>query len=125
MIRNWSPCSKAHLRPSMGRDFLCPVIDTVSNFVDRLVCKSGTEPHGSWIITALLPLAESLRNFSIHLIHTRPEVLKPVPFPGIPCPSDLDLLDRQPRSNPKSPSMKEDVRDLQELFVNREESTYG
>ncbi|KAI6161502.1 hypothetical protein EDD17DRAFT_692302 [Pisolithus thermaeus] len=84
--------------------------------------------HDSTLIvlcTALLPLAESLRNFSIHLIHTRPEVLKPVPFPGIPCPSDLDLLDRQPRSNPKSPSMKEDVRDLQELFVNREESTYG
>ncbi|KAI6139212.1 FAD-linked oxidoreductase-like protein [Pisolithus tinctorius] len=96
-------------------------IDTVGDFEDRLANESGIEGRGTWIavkLTALLPRAESLRNFSMHLVHTRPEPPDSVPFPGTPSSSDLAILDRQSRSHPKSPLMEEDVRDLQELYAN-------
>ncbi|KAI6137367.1 hypothetical protein F5141DRAFT_82122 [Pisolithus sp. B1] len=67
------------------------------------------------VLSVLIAL---LRNFSIHSIHMRLKLLKSVPYPGTPHSSDLALLDRQPPNHPGSPLIEEDVRDLQELFVN-------
>ncbi|KAI6046886.1 FAD-linked oxidoreductase [Pisolithus marmoratus] len=96
-------------------------IDTLGDFEDRLARESGVEARGTWIavkLTALLPRAESLRNFSMHLVHTRAELSEPVPFPGTPNSSDLSVLDGQPWRYPASPLNEEDVRDLQELYTN-------
>ncbi|KAI5994218.1 FAD-linked oxidoreductase [Pisolithus marmoratus] len=96
-------------------------IDTLGDFEDRLARESGVKACGTWIavkLTALLPRAESLRNFSVHLVHTRPELSEPVPFPGTPNSSYLSVLDGQPWRYPASPLMEEDVRDLQELYTN-------
>ncbi|KAI5994220.1 hypothetical protein EDC04DRAFT_2613267 [Pisolithus marmoratus] len=73
-------------------------IDTLGDFEDRLARESGIEACGARIsvqLTALLPRAESLRNFSMH-----------------PC------THRQPWSHPASLLTEEDVRDLQELYAN-------
>lgn len=56
----------------------------------------------TWVavkITALLPNAASLINLSKHLLATRPTPSPPVPFPGLPDPSDLDVLTTSPYGN--------------------------
>lgn len=96
-------------------------IDTVGDYEDRLARESGVEAHGTWItvkLTALLPRAESLRNFSMHLVHTRPRSSEPVPFPGTPDSSDLAILNRHHHNHPGSSLTEEDIRDLQELYIN-------
>ncbi|KAI6137375.1 FAD-linked oxidoreductase [Pisolithus sp. B1] len=96
-------------------------IDAVGDFEDRLARESGVEAHGTWItvkLTALLPRAESLRNFSMYLVHTRPRSSEPVPFPGTSNSSDLAILDRQHHIQRRSSLMEEDIPDLQELYVN-------
>ncbi|KAI6142136.1 hypothetical protein BKA82DRAFT_4361147 [Pisolithus tinctorius] len=86
-------------------------IDMMGNFEDRLANESGIEGRGTWIAVKLpmiLPRAKSLRNFSVQLVHTRPELSDPVLYPGTPDSSDLAILDRQPCRHSVSPLMEED-----------------
>ncbi|KIN94907.1 hypothetical protein M404DRAFT_1007922 [Pisolithus tinctorius Marx 270] len=66
------------------REGIIQSIDTMGNFEDRLANESGIEGRGTWIAVKLpmiLPRAKSLRNFSVQLVHTRPELSDPIYFP--------------------------------------------
>ncbi|KAI6038133.1 hypothetical protein EDC04DRAFT_2039560 [Pisolithus marmoratus] len=90
-------------------------IDVVGDFKEYLARESGTGSRVTWIavkLTNFLPHAESLRNFSMHLV-PRPQLSEPPE----PHPSDHAILDRQPCLHARCLLMGEDVRDLQELYA--------
>ncbi|KAH9949482.1 FAD-linked oxidoreductase [Amylocystis lapponica] len=69
-------------------------IDVAADFEDRYAHGS---PAGrkTWVavkLTALLPRAESLISLSKYLVASRPAPHRPIAFPGIPLPTDLDVL---------------------------------
>ncbi|OCB90786.1 FAD-linked oxidoreductase [Sanghuangporus baumii] len=104
-------------------DEMIRCIDVAADFEDRL---RGKRNHGAnspgrktWVavkLSALLPDAQALINFSKHLVNTRPRPARLVCFPGSPRPSDFDVLNVDPISLPeKSPLEKQDLEDLREL----------
>ena len=77
---------------------------------------SETDAYNGIVQTALVPNAETLRRFSIHLLKTRPKPKLEVAFPGSPRPSDFDVIEIDPLNLPEScPLTKEDLVALKEL----------
>ncbi|KAJ6474464.1 FAD-linked oxidoreductase [Mycena vitilis] len=95
-------------------------IDVAADFEDGL----GTKQTGrrTWVAvktTALLPDANALIRLSSHIISTRPPASSPpVVFPGIPTPSDLDVL-YQPKT-PHGDLSATDLAMLRELHADLE-----
>ncbi|EJD04539.1 FAD-linked oxidoreductase [Fomitiporia mediterranea MF3/22] len=73
----------------------------------------------TWVavkLTALLPDAQALINFSKHLVDTRPPPARPVCFPGSPRPTDFLVFDLDPLDLPETnPLTRENLDDLREL----------
>lgn len=93
-------------------------IDVAADFEDKHSLDGGRDLRGrkTWVaikLTAMLPHAQTLTNFSKFLLSTRPSVSPPVPFPGRPLVSDFGVLSAYPASG--SPLTETDVADLREL----------
>ncbi|ESK84830.1 proline dehydrogenase [Moniliophthora roreri MCA 2997] len=89
-------------------------IDVAADFEDE-VLRGAQTGRRTWVavkMTALLPDAQSLINLSKYLIDTRSPL--PVPFPGCPRASDLDVLYDKKRTN-TGPLTNEDIKSLREL----------
>ncbi|KAL5534787.1 hypothetical protein ACEPAG_1251 [Sanghuangporus baumii] len=104
-------------------DEMIQCIDVAADFEDR---RREERNHGesssgrrTWVavkLSALLPDAQALINFSKHLVNTRPPPARLVRFPGSPRPSDFDVLNVEPINLPEtSPLKKQDLEDLREL----------
>ncbi|OCB89762.1 FAD-linked oxidoreductase [Sanghuangporus baumii] len=101
-------------------------IDTAGDFEDSWQAKirkgeTGEELGGrktfvAMKLTALIPNANTLLNFSKHLTRTRSKSSPNVPFPGAPRPTDLDILSVDPFDLPPTcPLTKEDLESLNAL----------
>ncbi|KAF9261971.1 FAD-linked oxidoreductase [Marasmius fiardii PR-910] len=92
-------------------------IDVAADFEDELL-QGAPAGRRTWVavkMTALLPDAQSLINFSKYLIDTRSPL--PVPFPGCPRSTDLDVLHDPQRSGGScGPLSEDDVVALRELY---------
>ncbi|EIN13286.1 FAD-linked oxidoreductase [Punctularia strigosozonata HHB-11173 SS5] len=91
-------------------------INVAADFEDGL----GTERTGrrTWVavkLTALLPDAQTLVNFSSYLVNSRPRTKSPIAFPGYPVPTDLDIL-ASPSPPAKTPLTTQDIVALKELY---------
>ncbi|KAK7688068.1 hypothetical protein QCA50_008438 [Cerrena zonata] len=89
-------------------------IDVAADFEEQHRNASGN--RSTWVavkLTALLPSAQSLINFSKYILDTR-QGSSIVPFPGAPRPSDLDIL--YSGSIEGSPLSQQDVVDLKNLY---------
>ncbi|KDQ53023.1 hypothetical protein JAAARDRAFT_39738 [Jaapia argillacea MUCL 33604] len=87
-------------------------IDVAADFEDRYGKRDG-RGRKTWVavkLTALLPDAQALINFSSHLVKSRPNSY--IPFPGCPHPTDLDILYSP---SPESNLRPEDIKALKEL----------
>ncbi|KAJ8088823.1 hypothetical protein PM082_014069 [Marasmius tenuissimus] len=90
-------------------------IDVAANFEDE-VLRGAQTGRRTWVavkMTALLPEAQSLINLSKYLTDTRSPL--PVPFPGCPRSTDLDVLHEH---NPtrRGPLTDDDIVALRELY---------
>ncbi|KAL5495810.1 PUT1_1 [Sanghuangporus weigelae] len=101
-------------------------IDTAGDFEDSWQAKMGEGEKGAEMggrktfvamkLTALIPNPNTLLNFSKHLTNTRSSSSPNVPFPGIPRPTDLDILSVDPLDLPPTcPLTKEDLESLNAL----------
>ncbi|KAL5535007.1 PUT1_2 [Sanghuangporus sanghuang] len=101
-------------------------IDTAGDFEDSWRAKMGKGETGAELggrktfvamkLTALIPNANTLLNFSKHLTRTRSKSSPNVPFPGAPRPTDLDILSVDPFDLPPTcPLTKEDLESLNAL----------
>ncbi|KZT08999.1 FAD-linked oxidoreductase [Laetiporus sulphureus 93-53] len=94
-------------------------IDVAADFEDEHSRNGKPDVQGrkTWVaikLTAMLPRAETLYNFSRHLVASRPAASPPIPFPGRPLPTDFDvLLSTSPADGPLT---SDDISDLRELF---------
>ncbi|KAF8839921.1 FAD-linked oxidoreductase [Paxillus ammoniavirescens] len=91
-------------------------IDVAADFEDG-VGIPGVAGRRTWVavkLTALVANANALRNLSLHLVRTRPELNPRVPFPGTPESSDLAVFDT--RISDGSPLTTQDVEDLKGLY---------
>ncbi|KIJ45063.1 hypothetical protein M422DRAFT_29919 [Sphaerobolus stellatus SS14] len=89
-------------------------IDVAGDFEDKVASQSGRKTWVAIKLTALLPSAQALVNFSHHLIQTRPKTSPSIRFPGCPHPSDLAFIE----SGAPAPSSltPEEVADLKQLY---------
>jgi len=65
--------------------------------------------------TALVPDASALLRLSSYILTTRPTTSLPIPFPGFPHSTDLDILYKPNKGT--SPLSAEDIISLRELHV--------
>ncbi|KAL5518438.1 PUT1_2 [Sanghuangporus vaninii] len=101
-------------------------IDTAGDFEDSWQAKMGKGETGAELggrktfvamkLTALIPNPNTLLNLSRYLTHTRSSSSPNVPFPGVPRPTDLDILSVDPFDLPPTcPLTKEDLESLNAL----------
>ncbi|KAL5534774.1 hypothetical protein ACEPAG_1238 [Sanghuangporus baumii] len=101
-------------------------IDTAGDFEDSWQAKMSRGEKGAEMggrktfvamkLTALIPNPTTLLNFSKHLTNTRSSSSPNVPFPGLPRPTDLDILSVEPLDLPPTcPLTKEDLESLNAL----------
>ncbi|KIJ21264.1 hypothetical protein PAXINDRAFT_5444 [Paxillus involutus ATCC 200175] len=91
-------------------------IDVAADFEDGIGIP-GVAGRRTWVavkLTALVANANALRNLSLHLVRTRPELNPRVPFPGTPESSDLAVLDSHIPEG--SPLTTQDMEDLKGLY---------
>ncbi|KAH7884047.1 FAD-linked oxidoreductase-like protein [Phlebopus sp. FC_14] len=113
----------AHQQQPVYKQFVDEIINSIQvagDFEDSLAGAGigtgmGRKTMVAAKLSALLPRAQSLNNFSIHLTRTRPALSRPVPFPGAPSSSDFAVL-RNPVPPAGSPLTAEDVKELKELY---------
>ncbi|CAL1696951.1 unnamed protein product [Somion occarium] len=97
-------------------DEMIQSINVAADFEEQHPSSSGV--RSTWVavkLTALLPNAQSLINFSKHLVNTRPRSSPPVLFPGAPHPTDLDALTL--RSAQGTSLTEQDIIDLKDLHA--------
>ncbi|KAJ4485303.1 FAD-linked oxidoreductase [Lentinula aciculospora] len=91
-------------------------IDVAADFEDDIVGKHVQSGRRTWVaikMTALLPDAQSLIALSSHILATRPQHKPSIPFPGCPRPTDLTILNTEPKSNYLT---SKDIASLRELY---------
>ncbi|KAL0573845.1 hypothetical protein V5O48_008109 [Marasmius crinis-equi] len=90
-------------------------IDVAADFEDE-VLRGAQTGRRTWVavkMTALLPEAQSLINLSKYLTDTRSPL--PVPFPGCPRSTDLDVLEERDVGH-RGPLTDNDISALRELY---------
>ncbi|EJD04554.1 FAD-linked oxidoreductase [Fomitiporia mediterranea MF3/22] len=96
-------------------------IDVAADFDDQRAVKLGRQSgRKTWVavkLTALVPDAKTFINFSKHLNNARPQSSRPIPFPGVPRPTDLEVLNTNLVDIPTSPLLvdNDDIVTLREL----------
>ncbi|ETW87760.1 hypothetical protein HETIRDRAFT_122039 [Heterobasidion irregulare TC 32-1] len=96
-------------------------IDVAADFEDRHASGSSSTAAGrrTWVavkLTALLPDAQALTRFSVHLTKTRPALSPAIAFPGCPRASDMDCL-AVSKLPSESPLTEQDVVDIKDLHL--------
>ncbi|KAH9911649.1 FAD-linked oxidoreductase-like protein [Fomitopsis serialis] len=92
-------------------------IDVGASFEDKHASSAdGVKGRKTWVaikLTAMVPRAETLRNFSKYLVATRRSSSPAILFPGQPHPNDLAVLAFP--TGPKGSLSQEDIEDLAQL----------
>ncbi|KAA1468315.1 FAD-linked oxidoreductase [Dentipellis sp. KUC8613] len=93
-------------------------IDVAADFEDRF-STSGGMGRRTWVavkLTALLPNAQALINFSDYLTKTRPPLKTAIAFPGCPRSTDLDIIASE-KTPADSRLTEQDIIDLKDLHA--------